>query len=194
MLQLQMQSVRASLDIYPAHTQLNLKTNRSSITQTQPALILDITGNKLGKLEIDNTQARYVMGMKNISDFRRDEANAGKQAVSDYIDRMVSDGNRMMQIEKGFTAIPDMAYEAINPDIPSAPTIVYKPGPDVTYTPNTEFKINWREQKATLQHNPATVENNTQAAKVNINVADYGSLKIWTIGQITAGVGVDIKA
>ena len=192
MFQIQIQSSPAKLDIYPAHAKLQLQTEPQKIEQTQPAAILEITGNKSGTLEIDTVDARYAMGYKNNTALRQDMASAGQQATSDFIDRMVDEGNRMMQIEKGFQAIYDMSWEAVNPDIPAAPVIKYKPGANISYNKNQDFKINWRTNKATLNVQASKVANNTQAAKVTTNVASYGSLKIDWTGQ--ASPGVDVKA
>lgn len=192
MFQIQIQSSPARLDIYPAHTKLDLQTETQKIEQTQPAAILEITGNKGGTLEIDTVDARYAMGYKNNTALRQDMASEGKQATSDFIDRMVDEGNRLMQIEKGFQAIYDISWEAVNPDIPSAPVIKYKPGPNISYTKNQELKINWRTNKATLDVQAAKVINNTQVAKVTSNVASYGSLNIDWVGK--ASPGIDVKA
>ena len=192
MFQIQIQSSPAKLDIYPAHTRLDLQSEPQKIEQTQPAAVLEITGNKGGTLEMDTVDARYAMGYKNNTALREEMASAGKQATSDFIDRMVSEGNRLMQIENGFQAIYDISWESVNPDIPSAPVIKYKPGPNIHYTKNQEFQINWRTNKATLNVQTSRVVNNTQAAKVTINMANYGNLKIDWQGQ--ASPGVDVKA
>ncbi len=167
----------AKIHIQTTPPQIQLKTTRPAlIMDTEPAIV-EIRSPK-GKLEIDQTPCRYSYGIKNNTDFSRDNAQTGYQAALEAIARIAQEGDRMAAIESHEDAIINMAIEA-NIAEPLDVTLARIANPDIRYTPQP-VEYNPTPGKLNIQVEMGTVDNQLQRGKVDITVADYGSVKFWT--------------
>ncbi|MBC8015444.1 MAG: hypothetical protein H7X79_06835 [Sporomusaceae bacterium] len=156
---------------------LNLQTTIPKIEISTEAATLDIR-QSLGQLEIDATPCRYARGIKNLADFSRDNAQAGRDAAMEAIGRTAEEGNRLARIESGENAIANMAADTNTVPIPEV-VLAHVPLPDISYTPNTP-KIEVIDGKLDINFERGTVQGDFQPGAVNINVAQYPSIKMWT--------------
>ncbi len=78
---------------------------------TKPELEIKTTPPKLS---IDQSECRAEEGLKNRERFMRDNVEFSKRMVSEAIDRIVSDGNSMLQIESGIDVIPEQAEQSFS--------------------------------------------------------------------------------
>lgn len=156
---------------------LNLQTTSPQVQISSEAATLDIR-QPHGKLEIDPTPCRYARGIKNLADFSRDNAQAGRNAAMEAIGRTVEEGHRLANIESGENAVAAIAAETNTVPIPQT-VLAYVPPPDIRYTPNPP-QISFTAGKVDLTLQRGTVQVDVTPGTVDINITQYPSIKMWT--------------
>lgn len=177
MLCLNISSQNAKLSINTTRTIFNLKiTNPQIQIDSEPAK-LDIRQAK-GELEIDNTPYRYSIGIKNIQDMARDNAQAGRQTALETIRRIAEEGDRLANIANGGNPIADIAAES---NVAEAPEITwaYIEPPSINYKV-IPAQISVIPGKLDIDLQRGTVNSNLERGTVDIRVAQYQSIKFWT--------------
>ena len=156
------------LNIIPPKQEIRQPQAEVSIRQPPGELKIQTTA---GKLYIDQSQGRADIGILTVSEAMRQYAERGNQAVSEGTARRISEGNRMMKIENGFTAIQDIAREKMQKTyapvwmkfIPThgSTKLNYEPGTvDIQYTARKP-EIQITPQKAIHSYTPGRVEGYT---------------------------------
>lgn len=177
--------LRINITTQPIHMSVSTQNAQSNLHTTLPAVRQETTAATLeirqprGELTIDMTPCRYSIGLKNNTDFARDNAAFARQTAKETVDRIVQEGNQLAQIETKADAIVDIAAsstiareQGITLIRIAAPEIHYKANP-VQLNP-TPGKVNYTFQ-------PATVQGNYQPGSVDIQVSQYPSIEISTV-------------
>lgn len=178
MLRLTISSQPIKLEYTSQNAQLDQQTILPKLQlETTPATV-EIHQSQ-GELTIDQTPCRYSIGLKNISDFSRDIANQGKQAVLDTIGSIAEDGDRMGAIENKGDSIAQMAADSTIEEPPGitlvpidAPIIRYEANP-VQFNP-TPGKINYFVE-------PGTVNGDYHPGSVDFRITQYPSVQIGVV-------------
>ncbi|MDD4602151.1 MAG: DUF6470 family protein, partial [Negativicutes bacterium] len=123
------------------------------------------------------TAYRYSIGIKNLQDMARDNAEAGKQTVLETIGRIAQEGDRMARIESKEKVFANMAAEA-NIEEPleviwatiQAPSIRYNIAPaQIDYIPG----------KLDIDLRRGTVDVQLDRGTVDVHIAQYQSIRFW---------------
>lgn len=177
MLRLNISQQYAKLDINTTRPVLNLQATSPQIQIDSEPAKLEIRQAK-GELEIDNTPYRYSIGIKNIQEMARDNAQAGRQTALETIGRIAEEGNRLASIENGGNPIADMAAES---SIVEAPEITWShiEPPNINYR-MTPAQIEVTPGKLDINLQRGTVDSNLQRGTVDIRIGQYQSIKFWT--------------
>lgn len=181
MLRLQMESQPLRYELHVQPTKLQLRTESAKLQMESEAATLEIQAEQ-GELRIDHTPWRYSLGIKNNTDFVRDFANAGKAAALEAIARIVQEGHRLADISSGGNAIAEIAKANVRQ--PQAKvTFVPLAAPDISYVIKP---VEYSSQPGQLRFSviPGSVSNDTQPGSVNLQITQYSSLKIWTVGSM----------
>lgn len=185
MLRLQMESqpLKYELSIQPA--QMQLRTRRAELQIKPEPATVEISSPR-GELHIDQAPCRYSLGIKNYTDFSRDFAREGKQAVLEGISRIAQEGTRLASIEKGGNPIAEIAKEATRPQ-PRTVTMVPIQPPIISYKAKP---VEYNPSRGQLRFSviPGAVSNDFQPGKVDIQILQYPSVRMWTTGSM------DVKA
>lgn len=181
MLRIQLESQMAQISLQPAHTKLSLQQTAPQLQLSTQATIVEISGNRSGTLEIDHTATYEALGMRSQESFATYTAQLGQEQYQKFLSRVIDEGNMLLQIENGFTAIYDIAESATIGD-PCEVSIGYLPLPSVSFTPNNQLSINVQPGSLNQTLQRGTVTNDTVAAQVNMQMKNYQSLRISTIG------------
>ncbi len=159
---------KASLDSQTTLPKIQIDTQAAKLEIRQPE----------GKLEIDQTPCRYALGIKNMQDFSRDNAQEGRNSAIEAIGRIVDEGNRLGSIESGENAVVEIAADTNSPP-PGELTLAYIPLPDIHFTRNPP-QIHATEGKLDINLQRGNVEGDFTPGKVGVNVTQYPSIKMWT--------------
>lgn len=178
MLQLNMTSHPIRLDYNLQNAQLNLQTTPPKVEMETIPPRLEIRQPR-GELTIDSTAYYYSIGLKNITDFGRDNAAYGRQEALKAIAATVEEGNRLAQITNPSNVIADLAFESrfsrrleIDWAPIAAPIIRYQANPAQIEV--IRGKVNYNPQ-------PGIVQGDYQPGKVDIRVTQYPSIDISTV-------------
>lgn len=160
------------LQIKTTPAELELKQNRTKLTITteKPRVI------------IDQYPAFASSGLKNTADLTSEAADLGKAAVSKFLDKTVSDGNRLKDITIKQNPIPQFAVRDAYPQkqfglvsLPSAPIKI-----DIEGSAKIEF-----DHSAEGTHNgvegtyiPGNVDINYTPGNIKIHLQQYASINI----------------
>lgn len=182
-------SLRLEISATPLHweqqsspARLNLSTIMPKVEISNKAAHVEISGNKIGELTIDTTAARAAMGFKNFGQFTQDFADQAMQNIIDAIGKFASDGDRIMEFQKG-DAIVDLAQESAMP-AESSIEWGYKPGPEVNYYPN-ELQVQLVRGQADVQLRRGSVNNDTGFPYSHFQVTQYARVDINVVGSRT---------
>lgn len=170
------QSIR--LDYNMRNAQLNLKSTRPEVQMETTPATLEIHQPR-GELTIDMTPCRYSIGLKNNTDFARDNAALGKQTAMDTIARIVQEGTQLAQIESKANALADIAADSTVPEALNI-TLVRIDAPDIHYQANP-VQFNATAGKVNFTVQPGTVQGDYQPGSVDIRVSQYPSIEISTV-------------
>ncbi|WP_338449521.1 DUF6470 family protein [Niallia oryzisoli] len=179
--QIVMQSRFAQIDISTTPSQQTIEQPKAQLSLQQPKaeMILETTP---GQLSIDQTRAWESMNIKHI--FRRIEENAQK-GINDALNgtaRRATEGEEMMRIENGGSAIASQATrnsQLLNYD--------YNIG---LVPPPFSVKMNYQPGHLTIQVEPKQVINNTVAEKP---VIDYQKGQVNIRMKQNAELNIDFK-
>lgn len=177
MLLLNIRQQYAQLGLNIQQPVLNLQTNKPQIELSTKAATVEIHTQQ-GVLEIDQTPCRYSLGKKNFHDFFRDNAAEAEQNIQQAIASIVSDGDRLGQIENKGNPIPQMAAEAIMEE-PRELTWARIEDPIINYRPS-QVEYNPNRAMLDLELRRGTVDNESQAGKVEGYIAQKQNIRMWT--------------
>lgn len=186
MLTLNISQQYAKISITTTRADMGLTTTRPRLSiDTEPATV-EISQPK-GELEIDWDPFRASYGIKTSSQFARDCAELGRQAVLEGIGRIAEEGDRMAKTKSGEDAIVAMAAESSSPPVPEI-TWAYLEPPSIRYTAHPPiFKPTPGHLNIELER--GTINMDYKPATVDIRMAQYPSIKMWVTDS-----SVDIKA
>lgn len=137
----------------------------AAISIRQPSGELDIETTN-GKLHIDQSQSRADTGLVTLRAAMKQFADNGNQAVLEGIARRAIEGNRLMKIEYGFTAIQDIAREKMQK----------------TYVPVwMDFMPKYGSTK--INYEPGTVDIQYNARKPEIQITPQRAIHTYTQGK-----------
>lgn len=181
MITLQIEQTYAKLGMQNQNAKLQLETTRPELMiNTEPAKV-EISGGK-STLSIDQTALRYSFGLKNVTDFGRDNAKSGMEALANWVGQIAAEGARLAQIEKGGNPIAEMAREK-----------TIKPLIDLTWAPLEKPDIRFEliplrfdvtPAKLDIQIKLGEVKNETIPGKLDIYLAQKNSITITTTGSM----------
>jgi hypothetical protein len=175
LLNIRQQYAKLGLDIQdPA---LKLRTTQPKIEMATQAATVEIH-QQPGVLEIDQTPCRYSIGLKNLHDFSRDNAEEGKQRAQEAIVKIAEEGDRLAQIEKKGNPIAEMGAEAIVEE-PKEITWAHIDAPIINYQPG-KVEYNPIRGRVDLQLQRGTVDNESQRGTVEGYIAQRQSIRMWT--------------
>ena len=181
-LRLEISTTPLQWDMQLRPAQLNLSVTLPKVEINSTAAKIEISGSRSGELAIDTTAARAAMGFKNFTQFNQDFADEAMQKIADAIAKFASDGDRMMEFQRG-NAIVDLAYESTTPAELSIEW-AHKPGPDIDYTPGSLQTKAVRGQLNT-QLRRGTVANETAFPSAQLLIKQYNRVDINVAGNRT---------
>jgi hypothetical protein len=114
---------------------------------------------KFPQIDIDFSRCQSEMGYPSLPEAAVIWRDEGKQAVSDYIDKKVAEGNTLADIERG-VPIQDMAYSDAFPEPPEF---------NVDMIPKSRPKITVREGKVDIDLIPGDVSVSVKPFPVRFN-------------------------
>lgn len=167
-IKMEFNSRKASLDLTTTGAELNIVTEAATLEIHQQS----------GELEIDQTPCRSAYGLRNMPDFVRDCAQAGMNSAVAAVGRIAEEGNRLASIESGENAVANMAADS-TVHTPIEITLAYVPLPDIRYTPHA-VEITATNSQLTISSHPGSIQGDFRPGRVDINVAQYPSINIWT--------------
>ena len=178
MLQINISTQPIRLDYTTKNAQLNLQSPPPIVqTETTPAT-LDIRQPR-GELTIDSTPCRYSIGLKNNTDFARDNAALGKQAVMEGIARVAQEGTQYARIESNADAFADIAANSSISEVPGI-TLAHIEAPDIHYQANpVQFNATLGKINGTIL--PSPVQGDFQPGSLDIRVTQYPSIQFSTV-------------
>lgn len=177
MLCLNISQKNAQIAINTTRPVLNLQTTRPQIEINSQAAKLEIRQPR-GELELDGTAYRYSIGLKNLQDMARDNAQESRQIVLETIGRIAEEGDRMARIESKEEVFANMAAEAS----------IQEP-PEIVWAPIEAFSIRYNAQPVQIDYIPGnldiklqrgTVDAELDRGTVNVSMAQYQSIRFWT--------------
>lgn len=175
MLQINISTQPTRLEYINRNAQLNLQSTRPVMQiETTPATV-EISQPR-GELTIDMTQYRYSIGLKNNTDFTRDNAEIGKQAVLGTIAKTVEEGDRLAKIENKSNAIAEIAANSTVSEIPDI-TLAPIAAPEIHYQAN-QVQFNPIAGKINLTVQPGSVQGDYQPGSIEIRVLQYPSIEM----------------
>lgn len=175
MLRLDITTQPTLLSYNTRNAQLNQRTIRPVVQmETTPPVVE--TRQPQGELTIDMTPCRYSIGLKNNTDFVRDNAALGRQTVMDAIARIAQEGDQMARIENKTNALADIAANAMISEAPDI-TWAHIASPEISYQANS---VQFNPMVGTLNYTvqPGKIEGDYQPASLDIQVTQYPSIKI----------------
>lgn len=176
-LNMESRPAKAELDIQK--TVFNLSTTSATLSiNTEPAVV-EITSRPYGTLEIDQSPCRASMGIKDFITMSREAAEAGKQAVLDYIANHAQVGDRMAKIKED--VVPNVAAESTAQPMPSI-SWGPKESPIIRYTANP-VKFNPQPAQLDISSERGTVDIDYREGKVGLRMTQYPSMRFWTTGS-----------
>lgn len=162
---IQIATQKAVLDWNVSKAALTQSGNGISVLELQtqkPQLEMQTT---LPKIQIDQTQSFADAGLKNLRAFMDDAIAYGQQIVSQGTDRIVAQGNEMINIHENYDPIPDQAisnaYEMFDKEF------------NYGVIPESRPQISLKEGNVSTQLNRGTVANNTYPSKVQMTYTPW---------------------
>lgn len=176
--QIRIETIKGKIDITKRQGQLSIEQPQGELQIEQPQATLNIK-KKPGKLTIDQTRAREDVDLKSIRRRNEEFAQVGKQTLLNGISRRIQEGEQLMKIENGFSAISSIAKQNIEGKIKQfglgfipktgSVNVSYDPGEvKVEFSPNKP-KIDYKVIKPTVDFHPD---------EIVIEMNQYPSLKI----------------
>lgn len=167
----------AKLEVATQNTVLQLTTTAPQVELSTAAAKLEIHQAQ-GAMSIDQSPCRASYGFKSPLEFARDIANEGMRDCAEGIGRRAQQGDRLASIETHENAVVNMAAES-GMDKTSEITWAHIDSPDVSYN-MTPADIQFSPGELNVNLKRGTVENNSQRGSVDVRVAQYASIRMWT--------------
>ena len=158
---------------------LNFTSKNATLEKAAiPENVLDIKTEKFsvdmkmenGNLKIDQNQCFNEAGLKDIKAFMDDYVNYSKQAVSDGVDRIVSEGNSFADIHNNVDAV---AQNADNNAYG-----IFEHEYNLDFIPKSRPKINYTSGKVNIDYRPGKIVNNS-LPKNDLGTYTPGNLDIY---------------
>lgn len=178
MLQIRINSTPIQLQYNIQNAQLDLQTKAPVVNMETIPPQLEIHQPQ-GKLTMDSTPFYYSIGLKNISDFARDNTTLARQKFLDSLARTVEEGHRMAQITNPANAFAEIAAQA-NFSEPVEITWAPLAPPDIHYEASPA-EINVIPGEVNYDVQPAEVNGNYRPGMVDIRVVQYPKVEISTV-------------
>lgn len=176
--QIRLESTPSKIEISTQKSMLEIDQNPAELSIEQPAAEMEID-RQPSMLTIDQSKAREDMDLKHISRRIEEAAQRGYEDWLSGIARVSQDGDELMMIENGGNPLAEQAkrngespvFEFNIGWIPSAG------GVQINYDPG-KLNIKWKVNKPIIEirTNKPTIQ--YTAGKAEINMKQYGSLKI----------------
>lgn len=166
----------------PIRLEYNIKNARLNLQSPRPVVQMEMTPPLLeirqprGELTIDQTPCRYSIGLKNLADFARDNAELGRQTALETIARIVEEGNRMARIENKSNAIAEIAADSMFSEVPEI-TWAHIDSPIINYQANP-VQFNFIAGKVNYVVQPSPVQGDYRPGSIDIRVTQYPSVEI----------------
>lgn len=176
------------LEINTTPAIINIETKNATLDKSAiPEDILDIETEKFsvtmeaekGALSIDQNQCFNEAGLKDIKAFMDDYVNYSKQAASDGVDRIVSEGN-------GFADIYNDA-DAVAQNADNNAYGIFEHEYNLDFIPKSRPEINYTPDKLNIDYEPGKIINKSfpkdnlgeyKPGKVDIYMKQKNSIKI----------------
>jgi hypothetical protein len=165
---------------------MNISTSPARLSQSgngAKTLNLDIKEpllemqTNLPKVTIDQSQPFAEAGLKKIRAFMEDNTSYSKGIVSQGIDRIVNQGNEMINIHTGVDPIPDQAlynaYDMFEKSFNYAAVPTSRPVIDLV---RGSVNYSFNQGKVTNSSQPQKVEMNYTPYQVNFSISQYNSV------------------
>lgn len=188
---IQITTQRAILGWNTNNAKLDISGNGASnilkMSTTKPMVMLK---TEKPQIQIDQSQCFAEAGLMSISDLIADNAEYGKQKVSEGISRIVEQGNQLAAIENGGDPITEQAqsnaYDMFEHEF------VY------TTIPKSRPKIDFIRGTVDAQLQEGKVNNETQFKKLDVNYTpgkvEYFMKQYQSINISFTGNNLDVKA
>ncbi len=176
--QIRLQSTPARLDMWVDKGSLEIQQKQANLEIEQPQAELTIE-RRPSQLTIDQTKAREDVGSKSVPRMIEDAAAEGKQAVLEGIARRGQERNELLQIQNGGNTIAAQAKRN-SQGAQKQFGLGWIPSPNsvqISYDPG-EVNISVEPKKAIINSTINNPEVNYTPSKVNVQLAQYPSLKI----------------
>ncbi len=177
------ETVPAELEMHVKNAELRLKQKQPKMNiETEPLVVM-----------IDQYQCFAEAGLKNISDFAREQGQKGLQSVTAYTGKIASDGDAMARIGYRANIMINIAKNSAIKKRDFNVDFIPKSRPKITVTGGTvdlkaEFINNIGEiNGVTGQYIPADIRFKYKPPNVDIRVVSYGSVDIKYTGNSIDG-------
>jgi hypothetical protein len=167
------------LEINTTPAIINIETKNATLDKSAiPENVLDIKAEKFsvsmeteeGTLDIDQNQCFNEAGLKDIRAFMDDYVNYSKQAASDGVDRIVSEGNSFADIQNDSDAF---AQNADNNAFG-----IFEHEYNLDFIPKSRPKIQYSPAKLNIDYEPGEIINNS-IPKDNLGEYTPGKVDIY---------------
>jgi Tfp pilus assembly protein PilX len=176
--QIRMESTFAKIGIETQSAQLQIQQPHADMSIEQPKAEM-MVDRRPSRLTIDQTRAFEDANLKSVSRMIDDAAQAGYQAAMNAIASKAQDGDELMMIEHGFSALPNQAQR--NSETPPADfNIGWIPSHNsvkINYDPG-ETNIRWNSQPVKIDVRPNKPIIDYYPGKTNIYLQQKNSLRI----------------
>ncbi|MDQ7096261.1 DUF6470 family protein [Desulfosporosinus sp. PR] len=179
MLQLNISTQPTLLEYNIRNAQLNLHTVKPFLQMENTPATLEMR-QPHGELTIDSEPCRYSIGIKNNSEFARDNAEYGRETVQKTIARIMEEGDKLAAIQNKSNAFADIAAaHSAHTELPRV-TLAYIALPNITYQAQP-VQFNPIDGKINYNLEPGQVQGDYQPGSVDIRVTQYPSVEISTV-------------
>ncbi|HWR41473.1 MAG TPA: DUF6470 family protein [Patescibacteria group bacterium] len=186
MLRINIQQTYGKIAIQTQKAPLDLQSKLVKVQiETTPAVAVSVR-KTTGTLSIDQYPSRASYNLKNNTDFTRDFAQRGMDALQESIGENAAEGDQLMRIENSTSAaktVAQMATQALEPT-PVEWNYVSFARPEINYELNTT-PGDYTPWKSNISYDMGEVTNNTGTTQVRTSMAQYPSIRFWTTGNRT---------
>lgn len=179
--QIQIETTRGILGLQVTKPFQEIEQPRAVLTQQQPAAILEISTTR-SQLSVDTTEARADVDLKSVR--RRIEENAqyGKQKVSEGTARRAQEGQQLLRIENRGNVIADLAKQNATPP-PAQLGIRFVGG-------YSKVQVSFQPGTTNIQVTPQKPINEVQ---INKPIHNYAPGKVTGVMEQYPSIQIDVK-
>ena len=181
MLRLNIEQQPAKLALAITNASLTMRTQRPRLEMETKAAVVEIRQPR-GRLEIDQYPCRAAYGLKTLTDRTRDMVKAAHRAALEAIAKTAADGDRMAHIEKEKNVIAKLAAEASVAEQLEV-GLVPIPPPEIRYHIRPpEYQVT--PASVNIRYYPGKLNEQYNRGAVNVSLAQYQSIRMWTTGTL----------